>query len=130
MASAAHRLGTDWLEDVQRDPRTVGAFRRRIEALLRDAAVARRVSRRLGERADDAPVREPVPGPVPGPKPRGARVAPRCDCAAEQPFGGLRGRSGRSIIGLCDCDRPCPLLSPGYVRMGAVPRLAEELRAQ
>lgn len=42
------RLDTQgWLQEVQRDPRTLGAIRARIERLLRDPAVARAVACRL-----------------------------------------------------------------------------------
>lgn len=40
-----------WLEEVQRDPRTLGAVRARIERLLSDPVVARSVAARL-ERGD------------------------------------------------------------------------------
>lgn len=115
MASAAHSFGTDWLDDVQRDPRTMGAFRRRIEVLLRDAAVARRVSRRLGTQSADQAVEET----------KQADTA-RCRCASESPFGVLQGQS---IFGLCNCERQCPLMPVEFARLGAVPKLAEGLHA-
>jgi len=43
-----NRLDTQaWLEEVQRDPRTLGALRARIERLLADPVVARAVAARL-----------------------------------------------------------------------------------
>lgn len=43
-----------WMDSIQRDPGTVRGFRKRIEALLRDPAVARRVRARLQNGAGGA----------------------------------------------------------------------------
>ena len=86
-----------WLDEVQRDPRTLGAFRRRIESLLTDPAVARRIARRLDSRGAAA---------------QGAmdrRPEGRLHCASAR---------GRSIFGRCDCPGACCLMllqMPGTV---------------
>ena len=96
-----------WLDDVQRDPRTLGAFRRRIEALLTDPAVARRIARRLDGR---------------GAAPSGH--AARMDDSDRRPANGLRcgGGVSRGIFGLCDCPGTCCLML-GQAQ-GSVPSLA------
>ena len=89
-----------WLDDVQRDPRTLGAFRRRIEALLTDPAVARRIARRLDGRGAAAPGTDRQP-------------AERLHCATAPTYG---------LFGRCDCPTACCLMlrhAPG-----AVPSLA------
>lgn len=115
-----------WLEDVQRDPRTLGAFRRRIESLLCDPAVARRVAVRLCRLQDEGrasppepetdcmqaavgPMRAPVRAPV-----RGLAVA----CVATAP--------GASIFGRCDCAGSCCMLVPDLrpLQANPPPRLA------
>ncbi|MBK5926519.1 hypothetical protein [Rhodobaculum claviforme] len=75
----------------------MGAFRRRIESLLCDPAVARRIARRLnGEQSETAP-RRPARG-VQGARPQDACAIAREDC----PQG--------SIFGRCDCDGACRLM--------------------
>ena len=81
---------TGWLTSVQRDPRTLGAFRRRIEVLLSDPAVARRVARRLD--CDIAERAAPPPRPV-------------------LQTGGCIAARG-TIFGRCDCHGACRLMAP------------------
>lgn len=52
-----------WLEEVQRDPRTLGAMRARIERVLADPAVARAVAARLarGDALFGAEAGSPLP---------------------------------------------------------------------
>ena len=136
-----------WLQDVQRDPRSVGAFRRRIQCLLRDPAVARRVAGRLDRRLGDGPIGDGEFGDGrfgdgrfgdgqfgdrrlgdgrPGAAERPATAeAPRC--GSELPAGlsprlagQLAGSSGEALsgtlIGRCDCERPCVLMAPDLRR--------------
>jgi hypothetical protein len=118
-----------WLEEVQRDPRTMGAFRRRIESLLRDPAVARRVAGRIcrlqdegraspseieTDRAHAAPA---AVGAVRG-QVRAEVHARAMSCVATGP--------GASIFGRCDCDGLCCMLVPDLspLRAKAPPILA------
>ena len=113
---------TGWLETVQRDPRTMGAFRRRIETLLRDPAVARRVAGRLEHRRevglaeplglrDDATPDNRFPGTA-----RTLIGAFLCDEAGAV-----------SIFGRCECrGGPCRLMRR---EEGAMSGRPPELRA-
>ncbi|MGY6411284.1 MAG: hypothetical protein ACXIUV_09705 [Alkalilacustris sp.] len=97
-----------WLDDVQRDPRTLGAFRRRIESLLTDPAVARRIARRLDGRAADRTLPEPD-----------RRPAERLHC--------ITGPS-QGLFGRCDCPAACCVMLsqiPGTVpSLASLPMLA------
>jgi hypothetical protein len=113
---AATRVG-DWLEDVQRDPRTVGSFRRRIESLLRDPAVARRVALRLDLREEAG---RSTPREI---EPDCARdgAAPRSRALVAAFLGAEDGSV--SIFGSCDCSSRCCLMVPqlrGHHGMGLV----------
>ena len=92
-----------WLDDVQRDPRTLGAFRRRIEALLTDPAVARRIARRLE-------ARDPT-----------TQAAPTTDRLSADALHCASGLSG-SIFGRCNCPGTCCLMMTEP--RGAVPKIA------
>ncbi len=96
-----------WLDDVQRDPRTLGAFRRRIQALLTDPAVARRIARRLDGR-----------------EAKSSGHAGRMHDSDRRPANGLRCGAGvsRGIFGLCDCPGACCLMLDEA--QGSVPSLA------
>lgn len=129
---AATRVG-DWLEDVQRDPRTVGSFRRRIESLLRDPAVARRVALRLDlrEEAGRSTPAETATSPA---TPGNCAVGGAVGGTGGGAVGGAAGRPralvaaflGRedgavSIFGSCDCSTRCCLMVPqlrGYRGLG------------
>lgn len=104
---------TGWLEEVQRDPRTLGAFRRRIESLLRDPAVARRVAVRLEQREGEG---RSAPSEVEPAAPCAANP-----CAVTAPMsrtqalvGAFLGREDGSVslIGRCDCASRCCLMVP------------------
>ena len=119
-----------WLQDVQRDPRSVGAFRRRIQCLLQDPAVARRVAGRLDRRFGDDRLGDERLG---GPERPAATDAPRCgselSVGLSAPFAGpFAGSSGPalngSLIGRCDCEKPCVLMTPDLRRFDTLaPRL-------
>lgn len=122
-----------WLEDVQRDPRTVGAFRRRIEALLCDGVVARRVAERLERREAENRVSPddslPAPCTLAAPEETGTPVdrIPLKPRALLDAF--LRDESGLvSLIGRCDCSTGCCLMVPDLRRfpnhVPAAPSLA------
>ncbi|MGY6635248.1 MAG: hypothetical protein ACXIU8_16120 [Alkalilacustris sp.] len=137
---------TGWLDTVQRDPRTLGAFRQRIEALLTDPAVARRVRRRLLEAeahathpdGHDAAAARRHDRQRPTARLTGAtehcRATPapamtaRTDRMPTRPTGGADrlGRwttpgcgAGATIIGCCDCRGACRLMVPDLRRFGA-----------
>lgn len=116
-----------WLEEIGRDPRTVGAFRRRIESLLQDGAIARRVALRLEQRRDagqDSPPEtdrdEAVwPDRQTG-QPRhtvGARRAEAARPAGQGTFG--HGAVVGSLIGRCDCATTCCMMVPNLGRFPA-----------
>lgn len=129
-----------WLQDVQRDPRSVGAFRRRIQCLLQDPAVARRVAGRLDRRFGDGRLGDERLGHerlgderLGGPERPAAADAPRCgselSVGLSAPFAGpFAGSSGPalngSLIGRCDCEKPCVLMTPDLRRFDTLaPRL-------
>lgn len=129
---AAATQVTGWLEDVQRDPRTVGAFRRRIEQLLRDPAVARRVAHRLDRRElNGCPT---VAGGGAAASADRQRAAPIPMQARGRALVGafLGSESGAvSIFGNCSCSTRCCLMVPhlrGTAGMGLVVPPPEVLR--
>lgn len=99
----------EWLRDVQRDPRTVGAFRRRIETLLNDGTVARRIAQRLQARSETG--RASAPEPLEAPADRVAAVLP---ARLNGPASAVVARTGkaRSIFGVCPCNGCCCLMVP------------------
>jgi hypothetical protein len=144
-----------WLEEVQRDPRTMGAFRRRIESLLSDPAVARRVAGRLCRLQEEGRASAPeteVMADVPTVAANDSRAAPgaggrvtsfppsagrprtRIPVAALAASGG--GQTA-SLFGRCDCPagcclmvadlRPSPALAPA-LNLPLSPGLPSRLR--
>jgi hypothetical protein len=79
-----NRMATeDWLQEVQRDPRSLWATRRRIECLLADPYVARSIAARLRRAADC------VAAPAALPEPPVRAVGP-ADCARDRAATPLR----------------------------------------
>lgn len=114
----ARRVATEeWLQDVQRDPRTVGAFRRRIEMLLCDPAVARRVASRVGTRADLGLASPPEPLDLPATPRSVATPRPAANVVHALSAEPVRERS---IIGSCRCDGNCCMMVPYLREMRAV----------
>jgi hypothetical protein len=115
-----------WLEEVQRDPRTLGAFRRRIESLLRDPAVARRVAGRLDRLQEEgrasAPEAETPDEVYRSLSPPAAAAAPLRGRA----LACVASREGTSIFGRCDCEGGCCLMVPNLrpMQVKAPPRLS------
>lgn len=108
MGSAYNPEMTTWLQEVQRDPRTLGAVRRRIENVLRDPMVARRVSCRLIARKEA----EEAARPRRVANHPGQRDVPVRGGAFAALLEGLRGATTThgSIIGRCNCTGACCLM--------------------
>lgn len=111
-----------WLEEVQRDPRTLGAFRRRIETLLTDPAVARRIAGRIGQRdcgRPAAPARRTAPDGREG-VPALLSGALSGHCAGADRRAAVRpGDAAAAIFGRCDCPSGCCLMVPDLRRFPA-----------
>lgn len=106
---------TGWLEAVQRDPRTLGAFRRRIESVLRDAAVARRVAGRLRRMQEEGRASPPEAEAIRGMPADAGREGPApAACAARTPVAALAtgAAGGASLFGRCDCPGRCCMMVP------------------
>lgn len=111
---------TGWLQEVQRDPRTLGAFRRRIESLLRDPAVARRVASRVGRLQADGRASAPETDAAPESLRALRSLRPT---TAGLGAGGLvcaAGAAVGSIFGRCDCDGGCRMMVPDLRPMKAM----------
>lgn len=120
MFARAEMTTNNWLDAVQRDPRGMGQFQKRIEALLRDPAVARRVRARIRAEQEDAADRAAsaaVRGRLRVVSPCGAEDRPRA-AACACPVG------SHALFSRCDGGAECCMnLSLTRVGRAAAPVL-------